>query len=269
MNIPVFTVDAFSNGPFTGNPAAVCPLPEWLPDAVMQSIAEEHNLAETAFVGPLGADQHIRGFTPTVEVDLCGHATLASAHVIFRTLPDDQRSIRLFSRSGWLEVSREEEGRLTLNFPADPVTALEQIPAALRDGLGAEIEAAYRGKFDYLVCVKDQQTVAALKPDLRLLGTLPARGIIVTAPGEDCDFVSRFFGPAAGVDEDPVTGSIHAGLAPYWGARLAKTELLAYQASSRGGVLRLALSNQRVQVSGQARLYLQGQIFIPTGAFYG
>lgn len=262
MNIPVFTVDAFSNGPFTGNPAAVCPLPEWLPDAVMQSIAEEHNLAETAFVVPLGADHHIRWFTPTVEVDLCGHATLASAHVIFRTLPDDQRSIRLFSRSGWLEVSREEEGRLTLNFPADPVTALEQIPAALTDGLGAEIEAAYRGKFDYLVCVKDQQTVAALKPDLRLLGTLPARGIIVTAPGEDCDFVSRFFGPAAGVDEDPVTGSAHCTLTDYWASRMDREIFTARQLSARGGWLTTQRRGDRVLISGACHLYMEGTIHL-------
>jgi len=171
MNIPVFIVDAFSNGPFTGNPAAVCPLQEWLPDAVMQSIAAEHNLSETAFVVPMGDDFHIRWFTPAVEVDLCGHATLASAYVLFRSFPAGQERIRLFSRSGWLEVERAESGRLTLDFPHDPVSKLEMTPATLTDGLGAEIEAAYRGKFDYLVCVQDQRTVASLKPDLQLLGS--------------------------------------------------------------------------------------------------
>lgn len=262
MNIPVFIVDAFSNGPFTGNPAAVCPLQEWLPDAVMQSIAAEHNLSETAFVVPMGDDFHIRWFTPAVEVDLCGHATLASAYVLFRSFPAGQERIRLFSRSGWLEVERAESGRLTLDFPHDPVSKLEMTPATLTDGLGAEIEAAYRGKFDYLVCVQDQRTVASLKPDLQLLGSLSARGIIVTAPGDDCDFVSRFFGPACGVDEDPVTGSAHCTLTDYWASRMDRETFTARQLSARGGWLTTQRRGDRVLISGECHLYMEGTIHL-------
>lgn len=262
MDIPVFFVDAFSKGPFTGNPAAICPLEEWLPDAIMQSIAAEHNLSETAFVIPLGDDHHIRWFTPSVEVDLCGHATLAAAHVLFRSLPTGQRMIRLYSRSGWLEVSREETGRLTLDFPDDPVSPLDKMPAVFMEGLGAEILEVYRGKFDFMVCVKDQQTVAALKPDLRLLGTLPARGIIVTAPGDDCDFVSRFFGPACGVDEDPVTGSAHCTLTNYWATKLGRESFTARQLSTRGGWLTTCRKDDRILISGDCNLYLEGIIHL-------
>ena len=262
MSIPVFFVDAFSNGPFTGNPAAICPVQEWLPDDIMQSIAAEHNISETAFVIPHGDDFHIRWFTPAVEVDLCGHATLAAAHVLFRSLPSDQHRVRLFSRSGWLEVSREASGKLTLDFPADAITRLDVIPAPLNDGLGAEIIEAYRGKFDYLVCVKDQQTVADLKPNLRLLGTLPARGIIVTAAGNDCDFVSRFFGPAAGVDEDPVTGSAHCTLTDYWASRTGREAFSARQLSARGGWLTTERRGDRILISGDCNLYMEGHIYI-------
>lgn len=262
MSIPVFFVDAFSRGAFTGNPAAICPLQQWLPDPVMQSIAAEHNLSETAFVIPLGDDFHIRWFTPVVEVDLCGHATLAAAHVLFRSLPSDQQRVRLFSRSGWLEVSRQPSGTLTLDFPADPITRVDAIPTALKDGLRVEIKEVFRGKFDFLVCLKDAQTVADLKPDLRLLATLPARGIIVTAAGSDCDFVSRFFGPAAGVDEDPVTGSAHCTLTDHWASRTRKDVFSARQLSARGGWLTTERRGDRILISGDCNLYMEGNIFM-------
>ena len=262
MDIPVYIVDAFSNGPFTGNPAAVCPVAEWLSDDMLQSIAAEHNLSETAFVIPLDDDFHIRWFTPSVEVDLCGHATLAAAYVLFQTIPADRTHIRLFSRSGWLEVSREETGRLTLDFPEDPVIQLDMIPPPLKDGLGAEILEAYRGKFDLLVRLKDQETISALKPDLKLLGSLPVRGIIVTASGDDCDFVSRFFGPACGVDEDPVTGSAHCTLTNYWTSKTGKDIFTARQLSARGGWLNTRLKGDRILISGNGNLYLQGTIHL-------
>jgi PhzF family phenazine biosynthesis protein len=262
MDIPVYVVDAFSNGPFTGNPAAVCPLSEWLSDDMLQSIAAEHNLSETAFVIPLNDDFHIRWFTPSVEVDLCGHATLAAAFVLFRTLPATRTRIRLFSRSGWLEVSRAETGRLTLDFPEDPVMLLDMIPSPLKDGLGAEILEAYQGKFDLLVRLKDQETVTGLKPDLKLLGSLPVRGIIVTASGDDCDFVSRFFGPACGVDEDPVTGSAHCTLTNYWASKTGKDAFNARQLSARGGWLSTKVNGDRILISGDGHLYLQGSIHL-------
>jgi PhzF family phenazine biosynthesis protein len=262
MNIPVYFVDAFSKGPFTGNPAAVCPLQEWLPDAILQSIAAEHNLSETAFVVPLEDQYHIRWFTPTVEVDLCGHATLAAAHALFRTLPSQTQVIRFFSRSGWLEVYQEESGRLTLDFPDDPVALLGEIPDPLIKGLNASIINVYRGKFDYLVSVKDQQAVAGLKPDFKMLGSLPARGIIVTAPGDDCDFVSRFFGPACGVDEDPVTGSAHCTLTHYWNEMTGRESFTARQLSARGGWLHTRRKQDRILISGDCNLYLEGTIHI-------
>lgn len=262
MNIPVYFVDAFSKGPFTGNPAAICPLKEWLPDSVMQSIAAEHNLSETAFVIPLGDDYHIRWFTPTVEVDLCGHATLAAAFVLFRSLPDVQQRISLFSRSGWLEVRRGENGSLTLDFPDDPILPIDVAPEALVNGLGTDIIHVYKGKFDLLVVVRDQGTVTNLKPDLTLLSTLPARGIIVTAPGDECDFVSRFFGPACGVDEDPVTGSAHCTLTHYWHQQTGRESFSARQLSARGGWLHTCRVADRIHISGSCNLYLEGSIHI-------
>jgi PhzF family phenazine biosynthesis protein len=260
MKIPVYFVDAFSKGPFTGNPAAICPLQEWLPDSVMQSIAAEHNLSETAFVVPFDGDYHIRWFTPTVEVDLCGHATLAAAFVLFRGLTDDQQHIRLFSRSGWLEVQREHNGNLTLDFPDDPIQVLDKAPPELVNGLGVEIIRTYKGKFDLLVVVRNQTTVTNLKPDLKLLATLPFRGIIVTASGEESDFVSRFFGPACGVDEDPVTGSAHCTLTHYWHLQTGQESFSARQLSARGGWIRTRRSADRILISGNCNLYLEGTI---------
>lgn len=262
MQIPIYQVDAFSDGPFTGNPAAVCPLTDWLPEDLMQSIAAENNLSETAFYIPLGSDYHIRWFTPAVEVDLCGHATLAASFVIFRSLPSQTRSIRLLSRSGWLTVSRDERDSLTLDFPADPVDRVEILPEGLAEGLGVPILEVMRGRFDLLVRLSDDASVKGLKPDLRLLAGIPVRGIIVTAPGEDCDFVSRFFGPACGVDEDPVTGSAHCTLTNYWASRTGGSKFVARQCSQRGGLLRCELTSDRVLITGKCHLFMAGDIFI-------
>jgi PhzF family phenazine biosynthesis protein len=262
MQIPVYQVDAFAEGPFSGNPAAVCPLSDWLEEDLMQKIAAENNLSETAFYIPLGSDFHIRWFTPTVEVDLCGHATLAAAFVIFRSLPAETHSIRLFSRSGWLTVSRDEQNGLTLDFPADPVEQMNILPEGLSAGLNKPIMEVMKGRFDLLVRVQDASSVIGLKPDLRLLAGIPVRGIIVTAPGDDCDFVSRFFGPACGVDEDPVTGSAHCTLTNYWSSRTGKSTFTARQCSQRGGFLRCTLSGDRVLISGKCHLFMAGHIFI-------
>jgi PhzF family phenazine biosynthesis protein len=262
MQIPIYQVDAFSDGPFSGNPAAVCPLTGWLSDELMQSVAAENNLSETAFYIPSGPDFHIRWFTPTVEVDLCGHATLAASFVIFRSLPAETRSIRLFSRSGWLTVSRDEEDRLTLDFPDDPVEPVEILPAGLSDGLGAPILEVVRGRFDLLVRLSNAAAVVGLKPNIRLLAGIPVRGIIVTAPGEDCDFVSRFFGPACGVDEDPVTGSAHCTLTNYWANQTGRMVFAARQCSPRGGLLSCELTGDRVLITGKCNLFLAGHIFI-------
>lgn len=262
ITLPIFQVDAFSSGPFTGNPAAVCPLTEWLPDHLMQSIAAENNVSDTAFVVPVGPDFHIRWFTPTVEVDLCGHATLAAAFILFRSMPETVHSIRLQSRSGWLGVTRAEDRSLTLDFPADPVQPVIDIPTDLLEGLNVALEGVYRGRYDLLVRVADDATVRALKPDMHRLAKLPVRGIIVTAPGDDCDVVSRFFGPACGVDEDPVTGSAHCTLASYWSASIHLDRFSARQRSTRGGWLQCALVGNRVMISGQCHLFLEGVITI-------
>lgn len=262
MQIPIYQVDAFSEGPFTGNPAAVCPLADWLPEDLMQSIAAENNLSETAFYIPLGPDFHIRWFTPAVEVDLCGHATLAAAFVIFRTLPRETNTIRLFSRSGWLTVSRDENDSLTLDFPTDPPEGVENFPEGLSDGLGVPIQEVVRGRFDLLVRVADAASVKNLKPNLQTLSKIPVRGIIVTARGEDCDFVSRFFGPACGVDEDPVTGSAHCTLTNYWADQTGRSVFSAHQCSPRGGFLTCEISGDRVLITGKCHLFMAGDIFI-------
>jgi PhzF family phenazine biosynthesis protein len=264
--LPLYQVDAFADQLFAGNPAAVCPLTEWLPRETMQAIAAENNLAETAFFVPSatnnGADFDLKWFTPTVEVDLCGHATIATAKVLFDLLGYAQSEIRFHTNSGLLIVTRQGDW-LTLNFPADPpVRVSPSFHEELTAALGIEPVEVYAGKTDLLVVVPDPATVEALTPDFRALGQIKARGIIVTAPGTDIDFVSRFFGPASGIDEDPVTGSAHTTLTPYWAERLDRTTLTARQLSRRGGYLRLALLEDRVEISGQAVVYLKGEIFV-------
>lgn len=262
----LYQLDAFTDRLFAGNPAAVVPLTDWLPDEQMQQIAAENNLAETAFYVRTGGDNqfHIRWFTPTVEVDLCGHATLAAGHVVFY-LEEKPEADQIFfdSRSGSLKVCRGDEGWLTLDFPADVVQKANVQPPALTASLGAKPTVVFKGKSDYMLVYESQAQVEALDPDFREMATVPARGVIVTAPGDadsGVDFVSRFFGPQSGIDEDPVTGSAHTTLVPYWAEQLGKDELTARQISPRGGYLRCKLNGDRVDIAGQVQLYLRGEI---------
>ncbi len=264
----IYQLDAFTDRLFSGNPAAVVPLNEWLPDEQMQQIAVENNLAETAFYVKTDGDAqfHIRWFTPTVEVDLCGHATLATGHVVFYLEEKvDADEISFESRSGLLKVYKGENGWLTLNFPADVATKANLQPPGLATSLGEKPLAVFKGKTDYMLIYENQAQIEALDPDFREMATVPARGIIVTAPGNadsGVDFVSRFFGPQSGGDEDPVTGSAHTTLVPYWAEQLGKTEFTARQLSKRGGYLRCQLLNDRVAIAGQVQLYLVGQLSV-------
>jgi len=260
MEIPIYQIDAFTDHLFGGNPAAVCPLAEWLPDEIMQRIAAENNLAETAFFTRENDHFHIRWFTPVVEVDLCGHATLATAHTLYAHLGFTENEIRFISRSGWLKV-RKNEDRLTLDFPADPVAPAEP-PEELIASLGFRPTETFKGKTDWMVILRNQKEVEAIHPNLNLMTEVTGRGVIVTAPGKEVDFVSRFFAPQSGVPEDPVTGSAHTTLAPFWGKRLGKQELTAIQVSKRRGHLTCRLNGDRVEISGKAVTYLIGEIII-------
>lgn len=256
MKIPYFHVDAFADRVFAGNPAGVCVLEESIPDPAMQSIATENNLSETAFVRATGDGTFdLRWFTPTVEVDLCGHATLAAAHVLFEHLGYKGESIAFDTRSGRLSVSREES-LLVLDFPARPA-AVCNAPTELR--LGVEPVTVLRAR-DYLAVFESEEDVLALTPDMAAIRTLDALGVIATAPGRKCDFVSRFFAPGAGIPEDPVTGSAHCTLAPYWAERLERTKLHARQVSRRGGELFCELRGDRVAIGGRAITYAAGSI---------
>ncbi len=254
--LPYFEVDAFAGKLFRGNPAGVCPLSKWLDDSLMQSIAAENNLAETAFFVPRGDDFDLRWFTPTIEIDLCGHATLASAFVLFSELNYRGDSVRFHSHSGPLTVS-SSGGVLTLDFPSRPPGPCAA-PKALIDGLGAKPAEVSKAR-DYFAVFNSESEIRSLQPDFNLLGTLDQK-VIVTAPGGDCDFVSRFFAPTAGVNEDPVTGSAHCTLIPYWSQRLGKTRLFARQLSKRGGELFCEQAGDRVRIGGKAVLYLRGEI---------
>jgi PhzF family phenazine biosynthesis protein len=260
MKIQMYQVDAFTDRLFHGNPAAVCPLESWLPDALMQQIAMENNLAETAFFLKENGRFHIRWFTPELEVDLCGHATLATAYVIFHVENFPNDTIEFDSRSGILSV-RKQEDLLTLNFPSDPPRKM-CIPDEWVSGMGMKPAESYMGKSDIMLVYAAPEEIERLEPDMRTLSEIPARGIIATAPGRDVDFVSRFFAPQSGISEDPVTGSAHTTLTPYWAERLGKTELTAMQLSKRQGWLTCRLFGDRVEISGQARLYLRGEIEI-------
>jgi PhzF family phenazine biosynthesis protein len=262
MPQPILQVDAFTSKPFSGNPAAVCVLAEPRAEPWMQQVANEMNLAETAFLHPESDGYRLRWFTPTVEIDLCGHATLASAHVLYETgaLPRDKQA-RFYTRSGLLTAD-EEDGWIKLDFPASPPDETSPPPAfdkALDDG-----QFVYVGKsiFDYLVEVESEAVLRSMKPNLGLLELVPARGVIVTARSSqpEYDFVSRFFAPAVGVPEDAVTGSAHCCLAPYWAAKLGKTDMTAYQASPRGGVVKVAVRGDRVLLYGQAVTVLRGEL---------
>lgn len=260
MRIPLYQIDAFTSEIFGGNPAAVCPLQEWLPDETLQAIAAENNLSETAFFIPAHKGFHLRWFTPVIEVDLCGHATLAAAYVIFKHLDYNQDTISFASLSGELEVSIDKNEWLTLNFPNRPPVK-ESHNELLQKALGGHPTSFHKSR-DYLVTYATEAEVKSLSPDYNLLSQVDALGIIATAPGDQVDFVSRFFAPRAGINEDPVTGSAHCTLAPFWQKELKKDELLGHQVSTRGGVIKCKVENDRVKISGQAITFLQGIIFL-------
>ena len=261
MKLPYFQVDAFTNRVFGGNPAGVCPLDRWLDYDVIQNIAAENNLAETAFF-VAGPDRfHLRWFTPTVEMDLCGHATLASAWVLFEKLGVRANSVSFDTRSGVLTVTKAGT-LLSMDFPSRAGTPTEA-PVALLAGLKvklAEVTGVLKAR-DYLVVLESEAAVRALQPDFSELVKLDCTGIIATGPGHSADFVSRFFAPRMGVPEDPVTGSSHCTLIPYWAQRLGKTRLKAHQVSARGGELQCEDLGARVSIGGEAALYLEGSIY--------
>ena len=259
MKIPIFQVDAFTSSLFRGNPAAVCILDDWIDDLLLQSIAAENNLSETAFIVPRGETFDLRWFTPTTEVDLCGHATLASAHVLFNKRAWPEETVCFQTRkSGQLSVARKGD-LLEMDFPAIPVHE-QTPPEGLRQALNIEPEEIFGSAEDILVVLDSEKTVQGISPDFAKLEQVDCRGVIVTAKGDRSDFVSRFFGPRVGVPEDPVTGSAHCVLVPYWAGRLKKNILHAIQVSKRGGELFCENLGQRVRISGRAVMYLQGEI---------
>ncbi|MEW6646220.1 MAG: PhzF family phenazine biosynthesis protein [Pseudomonadota bacterium] len=262
MELTLYQVDAFADRLFAGNPAAVCPLQEWLPDATMQAIAGENNLSETAFFVAEPEGLRIRWFTPSCEVKLCGHATLASGYVYFHHVAPQAGQVVFNSLSGPLTVSRHGD-LLTLDFPATPVEPVAA-PALLESALGARPLEVYAAD-DWLVVLDSAERVRKLQPSMALLRQLERRGVIVTARGDDCDFVSRFFAPKYGIDEDPVTGSAHTKLTPYWALQLGKAQLRARQLSARGGELQCELRGARVLISGRVVPYLTGSINLGGG----
>jgi len=261
VKIRQYQVDAFASKVFEGNPAAVCPLTAWLDDAVLQAIAEENNLSETAFLVPSSRGFHLRWFTPVAEVDLCGHATLAAAHVLFEIVGYPQRSITFETKSGDLVVERHGD-LLSMDFPAQPPLLCPPVEA-LAEGLAClptEVLAAN----DYIAVLESEEDVRSVVPDHMRLRQLDLRGVVVTAPGNEVDFVSRFFAPKYGIPEDPVTGSAHCELAPYWSARLGKRTLSACQLSKRGGEVHCELKGDRVVLSGRAVTFMEAEITIGT-----
>lgn len=257
LEIPIYQVDAFASAVFSGNPAAICPLPEWLPDEQLQAIATENNLSETAYFVRNGDGFQLRWFTPGCEVDLCGHATLASAYVLFNELGERGDVLRFHTKSGELLV-RCEGGLLALDFPARPPATVPSNPLLI-EALGAKPQEILAAR-DYLVRYATEDEVRALKPNMEMLKQVDRFAVIVTAPGRECDFVSRFFAPAKGVPEDPVTGSAHCTLIPYWAEKLGKTTLHARQVGRRGGELFCKLKGDRVEIAGRAALFLRGTI---------
>lgn len=257
----MYQIDAFSDAVFGGNPAAVCVLETWLSDELMQNIAAENNLSETAFTVKRGAGYEIRWFTPTTEEALCGHATLAAAHVIFIYFEHPTDTISFYSRySGNLSVTKNKDF-LTLDFPQDIITEVEP-PMEIVDAFEEAPIQIYKGKMDYLLLYNTQDDIEQSKPNLHVLKELKARGVIITAPGKEVDFVSRFFAPGSGVEEDPVTGSAHTTLTPFWSKKLGKTRLSAQQLSQRKGELTCEIIGERVKITGKAVTYLIGDIYI-------
>ncbi|MGH9511721.1 MAG: PhzF family phenazine biosynthesis protein [Terriglobales bacterium] len=265
MDVPIYQVDAFAEKIFAGNPAAVCPLHEWLDDAVMQAIAAENNLSETAFFVREGDDFKLRWFTPQSEVDLCGHATLASAFVLFNILAAQDSSIRFHTRSGVLTVSRDG-GLISMDFPSWPPEECPKPPASLEKALSPDrfirSAAVLQGKSKYFVIYENEEQILDISPNFQMLKTLHPFSVCVTAPGGESDFVSRYFVPSYGIPEDSVTGSTHSSLVPYWSKRLNKGKLHARQLSKRSGDLWCELKKDRVTLKGKAVLYLTGSISI-------
>jgi len=259
--IPIYQVDAFTSGPFSGNPAAVCVLTEPVAPEIMQNIAMENNLAETAFITRGNDEWLIRWFTPVTEVDLCGHATLASAYVVLNILDPHSDEVVFRSRVMGNLIVRKKREQLELDFPTDELHRCT-VPDLIRESIGKAPLESHMGRSDYLLLYGSESDILSMKPDLRKLATADGRGVIVTAPGSDVDFVSRFFAPQAGIDEDPVTGSAHTTLTPFWSARLGKKKLTARQLSKRGGLLGCTLLNDRTLIAGRATLYLEGKILI-------
>ena len=259
MNLKIYQVDAFTTKPFHGNPAAVVPLENWLPAETMQNIALENNLSETAFFVKNGEGYDLRWFTPTFEIDLCGHATLASSFVIFNILGSRDRVLKFQTKSGLLTVEKDGD-RFILDFPSRPAQAAE-IPEGLIEAIGKKPNEVLKSR-DYVLVYDNEDDIREISPDFSALSKIPTHAVIVTAPGTDSDFVSRFFGPAIGIPEDPVTGASHCNLIPYWSEKLGKETLFARQLSARGGELFCELAGDRVRIGGNATLYLQGEILV-------
>lgn len=253
-----YLVDAFADKPFSGNPAAIYPMDEWLPDDIMQKVAVEHNLSETAFIVPEKEGYRIRWFTPAHEVDLCGHATLAAAFVIWEQLGYEEQEVIFYSKSGELPVTRSK-GWYTLNFPLNDIYEEVTPSSQLIVGLKHNVKNVYKG-MDTIVLMESEEDILSVKPDFEVLGKLDTRGVVITAPSENYDFVSRFFAPKHGINEDPVTGSAYTLLAPFWKQKLKKNELFTKQLSSRGGEVKLKIKGDRVFISGEAVLYAKGSI---------
>lgn len=262
MPIAIFHVDAFTANPFAGNPAAVCPLVEWLDDKVLLSVAAENNLSETAYFVPRGNHYELRWFTPRCEVKLCGHATLASGFVLMQVLAPGLKSVRFETRySGALTVSRDSN-LFAMDFPSLTPWPCAAPPAALTDGLGKTPDRVLQIEDNYFAVYQNEQVVRSIRPDLKLLEELHPAGVAITAPGRNADFVSRYFAPSYGIPEDPVTGSTHCSLAPYWAQRLGKRTLHARQVSERGGEIWCEVKEQRVILKGDAVLTLRGELLI-------
>ena len=258
MKISLYQVDAFADAVFKGNPAAVCPLDEWLDDDLLQAIAGENNLSETAYFVAKGDAYELRWFTPVAEVDLCGHATLASAYVVFEHIERDAGAVNFDTRSGRLSVARGAGGLLTMDFPSQPGAELA-VGEDIIQALGAEPSFLYSSE-DLMAVFERQCQIAAIEPDFAALKKIEGRGVIITALGDEVDFVSRFFAPKFDIPEDPVTGSAHCMLTPYWAHRLGKMEMQARQISARGGDLTCTLNGERVGISGRASEYMKAEI---------
>jgi len=264
MSIPLFHVDAFTDKPFGGNPAAICLLPAWRDDSWLQAVAREMNLSETAFLVKHSGYFDLRWFTPKIEVDLCGHATLAAAHILWQQglANSNENELRFSTRSGILKASRRGD-EIELDFPLKPEKEAEAPPGLL---MALAVSAQYVGKnqFDYLVEVESEAVLRRIAPDFKRLASLPVRGIIITSLATDTpyDFVSRFFAPGAGIDEDPVTGSAHCCLGDYWRKRLNKTEFVAFQASARGGIVKVRVENDRAMLGGKAITVAGGKLLL-------